>query len=767
MFEEVEKLTRRTFNEKIDVICLKNLITCYEDFNKLVPEHRQKDEYDPVIMMKAIYKLCKNDGFNKVTYNFGKNNIKNHFGRLISKNPSLQGIKREIRHMLCHLYYDDIDIVNAHPSFLLQYCEKNKIKCQHLKHYVENRDETISKWCEFNAYWNKDLCKTFVNSIMNGGKVDNIEEDTLYIPEIQRLYYEFQSILNSVADINNDIRGIIKRRKTFNTSGSIISTILCNIECKCLFYIVEYLEAHGFNVDSLQFDGCLVRKSNISMTTDVLKKTSEYVLEKTGYIIELKIKPMVPLIDYSELKPNKDQVKFYYDDKKDFEKKHFKVLYPPRYITLRDDEYIQQSEKQFRETYKHLKTNVEVESKGEVRIERVSFVDVWLNDENIKLYSTVDYKPYPRHCPSDCFNLWRGFDIEKVELPDDFDVTNNEYIIRYNEFLFNLFNKENNIVTFFNGMIAHKIQFPGKKYNILTILFGEEGVGKNRLLDTIRYMFGPKLYIELNDISQLFEKHSTIEEGRLLLTVNEVDTQGTTKNIEALKQKVTSEKLVLNPKGVGVYEVDNNCDVCLTTNNWNALPIKSDRDRRPFPVSCSSYYKGNSDFFTKYTKEIIENPTALRCLFEYFKTFDLSVIPNCDFQNHPFRTQSSYFKELVEYNREKEVLFFEEFVASHQNITKRISYSDVWNAFSKWCGKNNFKIDNMTSRKFIHLIEKNCFTNIQTSAGYEAAIEKVKSNGVRCYGFNFQLLKKYYNIIDEYIDDESDVESDTNEQPSR
>ena len=34
----------------------------------------------------------------------------------------------------------DIDMINSHPVILLNLCQKNKISCNILKNYVENRD---------------------------------------------------------------------------------------------------------------------------------------------------------------------------------------------------------------------------------------------------------------------------------------------------------------------------------------------------------------------------------------------------------------------------------------------------------------------------------------------------------------------------------------------------------------------------------------------------------------------------------------------------
>ena len=34
----------------------------------------------------------------------------------------------------------DIDMINCHPVILLNLCQKNKVKCNILKNYVENRN---------------------------------------------------------------------------------------------------------------------------------------------------------------------------------------------------------------------------------------------------------------------------------------------------------------------------------------------------------------------------------------------------------------------------------------------------------------------------------------------------------------------------------------------------------------------------------------------------------------------------------------------------
>ena len=372
---EIEKFTERTFQERTDVSVLRKLIQCYDQFNAKLPIHRQLNDefYDPLIIMKKMLKNCHKTGINNVTYSFSKNHIKSCFGRLISKNAGLQGIKREIRHMISHLYYDDVDIVNAHPSFLYQYCIKNGLSCDNLKKYVDNRDIILNDWYEHNNDFNKDLAKEFINSIMNGKKIEDIEMDEIYPSNIQKLYYEFQTIIKNVSDLNKDIYNIIKRRKTYNGFGSVTNTILCNIECTCLYYIVEFLEKNKYNVDGLQYDGCIVRKDlNLPLFDDILIKAAEYVLEKTGFTINLKIKPMIPIMDFNDLTPENADVVLYAEDKKNWELEHFKIIYPPMYINLlTDNEVLEQNLKDFKGSHSHFKTNIEKFTKDDVTIERV------------------------------------------------------------------------------------------------------------------------------------------------------------------------------------------------------------------------------------------------------------------------------------------------------------------------------------------------------------------------------------------------------------
>ena len=58
----------------------------------------------------------------------------------------------------------DIDMINSHPSILLNLCEKNKIFCYVLKNYVENRELILDSFSDNR----KSVKQTFL-TILNGG----------------------------------------------------------------------------------------------------------------------------------------------------------------------------------------------------------------------------------------------------------------------------------------------------------------------------------------------------------------------------------------------------------------------------------------------------------------------------------------------------------------------------------------------------------------------------------------------------------------------
>jgi hypothetical protein len=250
---------------------------------------------------------------------------------LFAQSASLQNLPREFRGAIgCN--YHDIDMENAHPSILLQYCKKNDIKCDNLEHYVNNRNDIISRFIITYQLERSDVKQLFL-SVMNGAKRDGITDDFFI-----KFQSECQRIHIFIASLNPKLLKDVCKRKEFNINGSLTKKILCSLENEILTYSVQYLLNEGFNVDVLVFDGCMIRKrEGYSINDELLGELNGYVLEKTGYDIKFTEKPLDNSIDLSKYKIDESELEAsitYFKDKEEFEKTHLKIVHPPIYISI-------------------------------------------------------------------------------------------------------------------------------------------------------------------------------------------------------------------------------------------------------------------------------------------------------------------------------------------------------------------------------------------------------------------------------------------------
>ena len=69
-------------------------------------------------------------------------------------------------------------------------------------------------------------------------------------------------------------------------------------------------------------------------------------------------------------------------------------------------------------------------------------------------------------------------------------------------------------------------------------------------------------------------------------------------HLDDLKQAITAETLVFNPKCQAAYTAANNVNFVFTTNHQHPLPVSTD-NRRLVPFRCSSALVGNFAYFTQ------------------------------------------------------------------------------------------------------------------------------------------------------------------------
>ena len=142
-----------------------------------------------------------------------------HKDRYYGVGSCLTYLKKEIRNSIMPKNIKDIDMVNSHPTILLNLCQKNNISCNILKNYVENRNIILESFGN-----DKKSVKEMFLTILNGGfkklysknsKINN------YLKLLEKEILQIQKYFNS-----KDKRYL---EDGYNYLGKILSRIILDI----------------------------------------------------------------------------------------------------------------------------------------------------------------------------------------------------------------------------------------------------------------------------------------------------------------------------------------------------------------------------------------------------------------------------------------------------------------------------------------------------------------------------------------------------------
>lgn len=383
----------------------------------------------------------------------------------------------------------------------------------------------------------------------------------------------------------------------------------------------------------------------------------------------------------------------YYKKKQDFELTHAKILHPPMIVQFtKNGTFDTYSIKNCKESYEHVDCKIKkTNKKGDSEWVKTKFIKEWLNDSKIRCYDNIVFKPPPLIVKNNEFNTWLDFKIKNEPLIKE----GRDFFQEYCTYLHNLVG-DAKTANFILARYASRIQQPAKRTYVCVIYCGCEGDGKNKLLEPI-YKIMDKYTTMLDTAKKLYDTHSLYEKDKLIILINEAGGVANFENSDMLKTRITENELNINPKGISPYTIDNMCDYDMTTNNFNVVKLSDDSFRRFLQVETTSYYRGNTDFFNDYHKNIVENPIALRQIYEGLMNFDISsVVPSGNFQTDKPSTEIE--KEVKKQNRDKILWFFEDFIKKElfhapDIKTHKVSNKSLFNSWKEWCLDSNVKVE--------------------------------------------------------------------------
>lgn len=736
-----------TFNELFNINQANILINNFEDVIKQLPEQRQqklnekKREFD---YLNALKKIVKNkNGINPVKYSFSKSS--KYYGRLFAKTASLQGLPRELRALLANGLYYDIDFVSCHPNLLEQYCKKQGIRCDTLSYYNENREDVFNE-LKIKLDYDKENSKNLILTLLNGGEREGLTSTNDFLKDFKE---EMKTIHKLIVQLNPKIFKQVKKswgENEPNLNGKVVNRILCDLENEVMLTAVEFLMNKGYNIDCLIFDGFLIRiEDGKIVNQEILDMTSHYINQITGYNLKLINKQFENIIDLSKYHKEEEKTNninneaTYYKDKEEFEKNHFKIMYPPSYVSIdnKGELYVQHTEP-FHQSYSHISTKYLKGEDDKACIIECPFTKVWIYDKNIRVYDKADFYPNRSECPPNVYNLFKGFIAETYEPINDKDKINE--LIKPIIHQLEIIAQEN--YEFLIIYYAFIIQNPQLKTNINIVISGPDGSGKSYPNDYFRkYILGDDISSQTDDTDNLFSRFSNIFVKKLFVQIDEISIEDfTKKKLEKLKNITTSKTIKYEKKGFDEIIINNYVNTVMTTNNEFTIPI-SQTDRRNVFFKCDDRYVGDYEYWTKFSNHI-ETKEVARAWYEYLLNYDLSSVLK------GFKVESGlqFIRPTTTYTKELKALCLYPIYRFYSALTSftynsdcyddnfineeyyiNIKASKLYDIYTNWYSKCGFNNKPTTLTKFFVDIKKiEGITNKKRNDGIIYTIEKNK-----------------------------------------
>ena len=289
----------------------------------------------------------------------------------------------------------------------------------------------------------------------------------------------------------------------------------------------------------------------------------------------------------------------------------------PRSITCKDMKLLFKM-------YNYTELNVETNKK-----EKKYFFDTWTDDPTHRIYETMDFIPNPEKCPSTVYNLFTGFEAEKLAGKYDYDEKILEPILEHIDIL-----TENNR-DWFLQWLACKIQHPDRKTEVIPLLRDVEGflelcggTGKTCFIDWFgSSILGEKYYMSIHNNEDLYNSFNGFFEGKLLIHLEEAEGGSHHKNDNILKARTTGKKVLVNKKSINAYKVNDYADIIASTNNKNPMKVNLS-NRRISPFDVSSSYRNDPIYF-KRLRDTLANEQAIYSFFVYLRDH-INVPPKFD-----------------------------------------------------------------------------------------------------------------------------------------
>jgi hypothetical protein len=618
-------------------------------------------------------------------------------GRRFTREIGLTNLSRKIRHTIAKGLID-IDMKNAHPCFLLYFCQKNALNTPYLEKYVMNRDELLNELMEARGITRDEAKKILLRAINRDDGYYRQEQgdpswlydyhqETKFIAEqLSKLYPEYLKQAEKA-----------KKRKCqeeWNMKGSAVNRLLCDMENECLKKVEQVVRNHGGNAKVLAYDGCMITDEIRPKLGELLADIEAVVaLDYPTLIFKMDEKVMNEGFTVPDDWKTKKERKTEEEHKK--EEKRIKKQIQKEIDEEDDEEEYKLWKEEFELTHCKIRNNTSIAFKdhsGEWDFRTLSDLQDmysergnqwrkftlrwWFGDPTMRVFQYADMFSPTETVPENAFSLWVDYPLMAYRNPLQkfydvcpesgllFEQYSNKQIGKSpvdpeHRFQFNILCPASEFVInhikilcgnikpsheYVLDWVAQALQYPHNKTTMLAFA-SSEGAGKDSFLHLLRKLFGRRKVCETSRPDDIFGRFNSKLIDSLLIVLNEMSAQDTAKYDKDMKMLITESEIPIESKGQKIITLRSFHRLILFTNQENFPVQTSKSDRRKLINRCSDEKVGDSAYFDTLYK-YIDDEEVLIDLFNFFMSRNVETFNQERGRNIP---KTSY-QELITEN---------------------------------------------------------------------------------------------------------------------
>jgi len=567
-------------------------------------------KWDINIYFKQIKNYCllvinnqiKNDKYSYInqTYKYSEGSTA---GRIYVNGFGVQSLQNKIRKFLTGSALVDIDIKNAHPTILyslvMEYNKnnKNKLFYNHLDQYVNKRDAIIEEY-GFNKL-----------SLLIGLNSDEIQTNKknkgFYTKNLFLIGFHKEKMKIYEALINSNIykKHNINSNNINNPISSKINKLFCVIENN----IIQSKIKNKICVP--MFDGFMIEKEE--------KINYDYLIENKE-LIKWDYKNNISDINIDEF--DESECNDYNSIKLKFEKDNCFIVGSAICVKkLKNEDGILEDKLYDTAKFTTVNNNIKfIDTEGKQKF----FVKKWLEDPERREYNDIVFNPYSIKendtTPSSHLNIFTEFSSKKLET-----FTEPEW---FTDFIFTqIGNEKKESAEWLLNYCAQLIQNPEKNIELVLVLRGESGNGKDTFVSVLEHLFGVSnnYAYRTSKISDIFsDGFNSSLKNKLLVQFNEMEGIDGIKAKERIKDQCTAEFNNIKEKYLPDMKQKNKARIIISSNNTSPVQFSHD-ERRFIMFKIGNKYKQNNKYFENIHTSM-RDKNKINNLFTYLLNRDIS-----------------------------------------------------------------------------------------------------------------------------------------------